>query len=148
MRFLTCVCTKIVRAFCVCMGHLTLTCTVGYKIWLASVLNMLEPVLNRVWYYEPRDFNPDCEQSLCFLSLWTGACEKLKEHAIERGKSDAFFLDLRNINWVNQHMVGLASLSWITWWKKDVTVSRRHERSCWYIYCLGIFFSVKVLLVL
>ena len=20
-------------------------------------------VLNRVWYYEPRDFNPDCEQS-------------------------------------------------------------------------------------
>ena len=34
-------------------------------------------VLNRVWYYEPRDFNPDCEQSLFFLSLRTGACEKL-----------------------------------------------------------------------
>ena len=23
-----------------------------------------EPVLNRVWYYEPRDFNPECEQDL------------------------------------------------------------------------------------
>ena len=26
-------------------------------------------VLNRVWYYEPRDLNPDCEQSLSLLSL-------------------------------------------------------------------------------
>ena len=34
-----------------------------------GALNRLEPVLNRVWYYEPRDFNPDCEQSLSFLSL-------------------------------------------------------------------------------
>ena len=33
--------------------------------------------LDRVWYYEPGDFNPDCEQSLSFLSLQTGACEKL-----------------------------------------------------------------------
>ena len=24
---------------------------------------------HRVWYYEPRDFNPDCEHSLSFLSL-------------------------------------------------------------------------------
>ena len=32
--------------------------------------------LDRVWYYEPRDFNPDCEQSLSFLSLRPGACEK------------------------------------------------------------------------
>ena len=23
-----------------------------------------ERVLNRVWYYEPRDFNPECEQGL------------------------------------------------------------------------------------
>ena len=49
-------------------------------------------VLNRVWYYEPRDFNPDCEQSLSFLSLRPGACEiliLLKEHANEQ-TSDAF----------------------------------------------------------
>ena len=26
-----------------------------------------EPVLNRVWYYEPRDFNPECEQDLKFF---------------------------------------------------------------------------------
>ena len=45
--------------------------------------------------------------------------------------------------------VGLVSMSWITWWKKDVTVSaHKHEGSRWYICCLGIFFSVKVLLVL
>ena len=47
-------------------------------------------VLNRVWYYEPRDFNPDCEESLSFLSLQPRACEKLKEHAIERRTSDPF----------------------------------------------------------
>ena len=27
-----------------------------------------EPVLNRVWYYEPRDFNPECEHgSMVFV---------------------------------------------------------------------------------
>ena len=46
--------------------------------------------LDRVWYYEPRDFNPDCEQSLSFLSLRPEACEKLKALAIERRTSDAF----------------------------------------------------------
>ena len=47
-------------------------------------------VLNRVWYCEPRDFNPDCEQCLSFLSLRPGAWEKLKELAIERRTSDVF----------------------------------------------------------
>ena len=28
-----------------------------------------EPVLNRVWYYEPRDLNPECEQGLMFFCL-------------------------------------------------------------------------------
>ena len=28
-----------------------------------------EPVLNRVWYYEPRDFNPECAQDLMFFCL-------------------------------------------------------------------------------
>ena len=28
-----------------------------------------EPVLNRVWYYEPRDFNPECEQDLMVFCL-------------------------------------------------------------------------------
>ena len=28
-----------------------------------------EPVLNRVWYYEPRDFNPECEQRLMVFCL-------------------------------------------------------------------------------
>lgn len=51
-----------------------------------------KPVLNRVWYYEPRDFNPNCEQSLSFLSLRPGAFEKLKELAIERRTSDACLL--------------------------------------------------------
>ena len=37
-------------------------------------------VLNRVWYYELRDFNPDFEQSLSFLNLRE---VRLKEHAIE-----------------------------------------------------------------
>ena len=63
---------------------------IGYTIWLASVLNGLKTCLNKVWYYEPRDFNSDCEESLSFLSLWHGACEKLKEHGIERRTSDAF----------------------------------------------------------
>ena len=28
-----------------------------------------EPVLNRVWYYEPRDFNPECEHGLMVFCL-------------------------------------------------------------------------------
>ena len=57
---------------------------------LNRVYNLIPSVLNRVWYYEPRDFNPDCEQSLSFLSLRPGACKTLKELAIERRTSDAF----------------------------------------------------------
>ena len=52
-------------------------------------------VLNRVWYYEPRDLNPDCEQSLSFLRLRPRAApyERSKEFAIQRRTSD-----LHNIN--------------------------------------------------
>ena len=45
-----------------------------------------------IWYYEPRDLNPDCEKSLSFLSLGPGALEKLKEHAIELRTSGAFLV--------------------------------------------------------
>ena len=62
-----------------------------FNILIILFVFMLEPVLNRVWYYEPRDFNSDCKQSLSFLSLQPRACEKLKEHAIEGQKNDAFF---------------------------------------------------------
>ena len=37
-----------------------------------------------------RDFNPDCEQSLSFLRLRHGPCEKLRELAIERRTRDVF----------------------------------------------------------
>ena len=52
-------------------------------------------VLNRVWYYEPRDLNLDCEQPLSFLRLRPRAApyERLKEFAIQRRTSD-----LHNIN--------------------------------------------------
>ena len=52
-------------------------------------------VLNRVWYYEPRDLNPDCKHSLSFLRLRPRAApyERLKEFAIQRRTSD-----LHNIN--------------------------------------------------
>ena len=29
-----------------------------------------EPVLNSVWYYEPRDFNPECEHGLLLFCLF------------------------------------------------------------------------------
>ena len=38
-------------------------------------------VLNRAWYYEPRDFNPDCKKSLSFPIVRE---VRLKEHAIKR----------------------------------------------------------------
>ena len=50
-----------------------------------------EPVLNRAWYYEPRDFNPDCKQSLSFPSMRE---VRLKEHAIERRTTSGAFLFL------------------------------------------------------
>ena len=62
------------------------------RVWFfgLAVLNMVysltclsqtgSAVLDRVWYYEPRDFNPDCEQSLSFLSLRE---VNLNEQAIE-----------------------------------------------------------------
>ena len=45
-------------------------------------LTGLKPVLNRVWYYEPRDLHTDCKRLLSFLRLRLGLCEKLKELAI------------------------------------------------------------------
>ena len=48
-----------------------------YNLTCLCPKQVKKPVLNRVWYYGPKDFNPDCEQSLSFLSLRTGASEKL-----------------------------------------------------------------------
>ena len=56
----------------------------------------LKPVLNRVWYYEPRDFNPDCEQSLSFLRLPPRPCEMLKELAIQATRFFSRLVD--NVN--------------------------------------------------
>ena len=64
------------------------------RVWFFGLF-----VLNRVYnltclcpkqgmYYEPRDFNPDCEESLSFLSLRPGP----KEHVIELRTSDAFLI--------------------------------------------------------
>ena len=50
-----------------------------------------EPVLNRVWYYELRDFNSNCEQSLSFSSLLE---VRLKVHAIKRWMTSGRFLFL------------------------------------------------------
>ena len=59
----------------------------GVEFWLAAVLN-------RVWYKEPRTFNPDCEQYLSFQSQknlgWKG----------KRSCGAFFFSDLHNINWI------------------------------------------------
>ena len=64
------------------------------------VLNKFASVLNRfrtcpkqgMVLYEPRDLNPDCEQSLSFICLRprAGLCEKLKDLAIEQRTSNAF----------------------------------------------------------
>ena len=55
-------------------------------------LTFLCPNYKQGMYYEPRDFNPDCKESLSFLSLRPGACGNLKEHVIERRTSDAFLV--------------------------------------------------------
>ena len=80
-------------------------------------------VLNRVYnltclcpkqgmYYEPRDFNPDFKESLSFLSLRPGACDKLKERVIERRTSYAFLILIcilstvkRLLTVINQHHI-------------------------------------------
>ena len=72
------------------------------RVWFfgLAVLSRVYNYLNRAWYYEPRDFNPDCKQSLSFPSLRE---VRLKEHAIERQTTSGAFLlliDLHNINWV------------------------------------------------
>ena len=51
----------------------------------------LEPFLNRVWYYKPRDLNPEGEQSFSFPSLRE---VRLKEPAIERRTTSGAFLVL------------------------------------------------------
>ena len=65
-----------------------------YNLTSLCPKQVLKPVLNRIWYYELRDFNPDCEQSLSFLRLRAGPCEKLKELAIEWRKSDVFLFPI------------------------------------------------------
>ena len=50
----------------------------GIQFDLPLSLTGLKPVLNRVWYYEPRHLNPDCEHSL----------SKLKELTIDRRTSE------------------------------------------------------------
>ena len=45
-----------------------------------------EPVLNRVWYYEPRDFNPECEQGLMVFC------------SIQVQRHNYWVLDASNIN--------------------------------------------------
>ena len=84
----------------------------------------LKPVLNKVWYYEPRDFKP-----LSFLRLRPGPCEKLKELAIERRTRDVFLFWIcttstkkrllrGHYNVINQHQIIfwtrilLLSVSW------------------------------------
>ena len=54
----------------------------GIQFDLPLSQTSLKPVLNRVWYYEPRDLNPDCEQQR------------------------VSFLDLHNINLVNRPLPG------------------------------------------
>ena len=34
-----------------------------------------EPLLNRLWYYEPRDFNPNCEHGLMVFLLFNSSAE-------------------------------------------------------------------------
>ena len=57
-----------------------------------------EPVLNRVWYYEPRDFNPDCEQDLMiFLFNLSAETQQLGFRRIEHHFSHLNGL-LNNLN--------------------------------------------------
>ena len=67
----------------------------NFKGAAGPVLNKARtcPKLNGVWYYEPRDFNSDCKQSLSFCSPRE---VRLDEHAIERRTtSGAFFFKVK-----------------------------------------------------
>ena len=93
----------------------------GVQFDLALSLRGSEPVLNRAWYYEPRDVNTDCKQSLSFPSLRE---VRLKDHAIERRTTSGALLFLICIistelkrqlsghyNVINQHQIILLLLS-------------------------------------
>ena len=48
----------------------------GIQFDLHLPYTVSEPVLNRVWYYEPRDFNPECEHgSMVSSVLFTSSAE-------------------------------------------------------------------------
>ena len=47
MRFSTRVCAKMVRAFCVCVGRLSLTCTVSPEELVGMFFKMVEPTESR-----------------------------------------------------------------------------------------------------
>ena len=52
-----------------------------------------EPVLNRVWYYEPRDLNPECEHDLMvFLFSLSVEKEQLRFRRIGH-----YFSDLKGL---------------------------------------------------
>ena len=65
-----------------------------------------KPVPNRVWYHKPRDLNPDCEQSF-FSSPATWALREF-ERACDcvADIRHISFLDLHNINLINQLLPG------------------------------------------
>jgi len=47
-----------------------------------------ESVLNRVWYYEPRDFHSECEHSLVVFCLISAEPQQLGFRRIDRNFSD------------------------------------------------------------
>ena len=68
------------------LGYTGTCCWTGYGFFYLAVLNRVYNLLRLclkqgMVYYNPRDFIPDCEQSLSFLSQGKA---RLKEHVIER----------------------------------------------------------------
>ena len=62
----------------------------------------LASVLNKLWYHEPGDLNPDCEQSLSFPSL--------RERASDRAARCILSTELNRLlpgryNVINQHQI-------------------------------------------
>ena len=49
-RFLTCICVKFVRAFCACVGHLSLTCTVHYLHYNDTYIYAYNILANYITY--------------------------------------------------------------------------------------------------
>ena len=61
----------------------------GIQFDLPLPYTVSEPVLNRVWYYEPRDFNPERERgSMVFLFTSSAETQQLGFRRIEHYFSD------------------------------------------------------------